>query len=123
MSILLNTKPSPNVVIAKAVLNAAKQLGLSDTELGAVLGVDRTAISKLRAKPSIKPDSKKGELALLLVRVARALFALVGGDGDWIIHFMRTSNKVTGGIPAEQVQNIAGLMTVLQFLDAIRSKV
>ncbi|MBK9468295.1 MAG: DUF2384 domain-containing protein, partial [Gammaproteobacteria bacterium] len=58
-----------------------------------------------------------------LVRLARALFALTGGDQDWIRHFMRTPNKVTGGIPARQIESIQGLVTVLQFVDAIRGKV
>ncbi len=36
---------------------------------------------------------------------------------------MRSPNKVTQGIPAEQITSIRGLVTVLQFVDAIRGKV
>ena len=107
-------KPVPEAVLAKAVLNAAAELGLKQAELAAVLGMHRN--------PSLDPDSKQGELALMLVRVARALFALTGGDEDWIRHFMRTSNKVTGGVPAEQIKSVEGLVSVLQFVDAIRGK-
>ncbi|TVQ68528.1 MAG: DUF2384 domain-containing protein, partial [Chromatiaceae bacterium] len=57
------------------------------------------------------------------IRLARALFALTGGDEDWVRHFVRSPNKVTGGIPAEQIETIQGLMSVLQFVDAIRGKV
>ena len=116
-------EPAPEVVLAKAVLNAAAQLGLKQADLAAVLGMPRTAISRLKQNPSLSPRSKEGELALLLVRLARALFALTGGDQDWIRHFMRTPNKVTGGIPARQIESIQGLVTVLQFVDAIRGKV
>ena len=35
---------------------------------------------------------------------------------------MRTPNKVTGGVPAEQIKSVEGLVTVLQFVDAIRGK-
>jgi hypothetical protein len=42
-----------------------------------------------------QPDSKQGELALLLIRAARALFALAGGDEVWIRHFMRSPNHLT----------------------------
>jgi hypothetical protein len=42
-----------------------------------------------------QPDSKQGELALMLIRAARALFALTGGDEDWIRHFMRSPNHLT----------------------------
>lgn len=36
---------------------------------------------------------------------------------------MNTPNRVTGGIPVQQIETISGLVTVLQFVDAIRGKV
>ena len=84
-------QPEPEAVLAKAVLNASLQLGLKQADLAAVLGIHRTAVSRLKSLPSLDPKSKQGELALLLIRVARALFALTGGDNDWIQHFMPTS--------------------------------
>ena len=121
--VIEEVKPDLEAVLAKATLNAADQLGLKQSELAAVLGLHRTAISRLKQNPSLDPASKQGELALLLIRIARALYALTGGDRDWIRHFMNTHNKVTGGVPAEQIASIQGLMTVLQFVDAIRSKI
>ncbi|VAW84629.1 hypothetical protein MNBD_GAMMA18-2069 [hydrothermal vent metagenome] len=123
MSALEQHAPQPEAVLAKAVLNASLQLGLKQADLAAVLGIHRTAVSRLKSLPSLDPKSKQGELALLLIRVARALFALTGGDNDWIQHFMQTSNKVTGGVPAEQIKSIQGLMRVLQFVDGVRGKV
>ncbi len=123
MTALQQPKPVPEAVLAKAVLRAAEQLGLKQAELAAVLGMHRTAISRLKTTSSLDPDSKQGELALLLLRLARALFALTGGDQEWIRHFMRTPNKITGGIPAVQIETIQGMTTVLQFVDAIRGKV
>jgi len=123
MSALVQPRPTQETVLAKAVLNAAEQLGLKQAELAAVLGVHRTAISRLKQNKSLDPLSKQGEIALLVVRIARALFALTGGDSEWIKHFMHTHNKVTGDIPAKQIQSIQGLMTVVQFVDAIRGKV
>ena len=118
----LHITADPQLVLAKAVLNAADQLGLKQADLAAVLGVHRTAVSRLKQNPTLDPQSKQGELALLLIRVARALYSLAGGDPDWIKHFMHSPNKVTGGIPAQQVQSIQGLMQVLQFVDAMRGK-
>ncbi|HSB95261.1 MAG TPA: antitoxin Xre-like helix-turn-helix domain-containing protein [Spongiibacteraceae bacterium] len=123
MSALEHTKPAPSSVLAKAALKAAEQLGLKQAELAAVLGVHRTAISRLKQNPDLNPTSKEGELALLLIRLARALFALTGGDKDWIQHFMNSPNKVTGGVPAQQIARIEGLIRVLQFVDAVRGKV
>lgn len=123
MSALKHIRPTQTSVLAKALLNASEQLGLKQVELAAVLGVHRTAISRLKQNQSLDPLSKQGEIALLVVRIARALFALTGGDLEWIKHFMRTHNNVTGDIPAKQIQSIQGLMTVVQFVDAIRGKV
>jgi hypothetical protein len=123
MSALAQVNPNPAAVLAKAVMNAADQLGLKQAELAAVLGMHRTAISRLKQNPNLEPTSKQGELALLLIRIARALFALTGGDKDWIKHFMHSPNHVTGGVPAQQITSIQGLIHVLQFVDALRGKI
>jgi len=123
MSAQPTTIPDKSSVLSIAVLKAANEIGLSQTELGAVLGVHRSAVSRLKRKPNIDPESKQGELALLLIRIARALFALTGGDREWMAHFMRTKNAATQGVPVEQVTSIQGLITVLNFVDAIRGKI
>ena len=106
-------------MLTKALLNAGKALGLTQAQLGQVIGKDRTAISR----GGVDPDSKAGELALLLIRVYRALYVLVGGDVTAMQHWMRTENLHTGGIPLEQLRTIQGLVQVLEYLDAMRGKV
>ena len=123
MSIAEKNKAHPDIVLAKAIVNASKQLGLKQAEIASALGMHRTAFSKLNRNPSLEPTSKQGELALIVIRIARALFALTGGDETWIKRFMHSQNTMTGGIPAEQISTIQGLMTVLRFVDAIRGKV
>lgn len=122
MSAHTETQPQPEAVLAKAVLRAADQLGLKQAELARALGVHRTAISRLKQSASLDPTSKTGELALLLIRVARSLSALTGGDPVWIRHFMRAPNRLSGGVPAQQIETIQGLVTVLQLVDALRGK-
>lgn len=122
MSTLEHASPTQQAVLAKALLSASEQLGLKQAELASVLGVHRTAISRLKQKQALDPLSKQGEIALFVIRIARALFALTGGDAEWIKHFMRTHNTVTGAVPAKQITSIQGLMTVAQFVDAIRGK-
>ena len=123
MSVQPEQRPDPAAVLCKALFNAADQLTLKQEELGKVIGSNRTSVSRLKQKGSLDPASKQGELALLLIRAARALFALAGGDQDWITHFMRSPNRITGGVPAEQIQSVQGLMRVVMYLDAIRGKV
>ena len=105
-------------VLAEALINAGKHLGLNQAELGEIIGKDRTAIGRGR----IDPASKAGELALLFIRCYRALYVLVGANPQQMRHWMQTENLHTGGIPAEQVKTVQGLTTVLEYLDAMRGK-
>lgn len=118
MSLALAQDSDRASVLAEALANAGRQLGMSQAELGEVVGKDRSAISRGR----IDPDSKAGELALLLIRCYRALYVLVGGDAAHMRHWMQTENRHTGGVPAEQVKTVQGLITVLEYLDAMRGK-
>ena len=91
---------------------------MSQTELGKVIGKDRTSISR-----GLDPISKGGELALLLIHCYRNLHVLVGGKPEDIIHWMQTDNHHTSGLPIEQVLTVQGLCRVLDYLDAMRGKV
>ncbi len=105
-------------VLKKALLNAGRALGLTQAELAAAIGKDRSTLARGR----IDPDSKTGELALLLIRCYRSLYALMGGDQEHMRHWMHTQNLHTGGVPAEQIRSVQGLMQVLLYLDAIRGR-
>lgn len=112
------TQADARIVLTEALLNAGKGLGLSQAELGQVIGKDRTSISR-----GISENSKAGELALLFIRCYRSLYVLVGGDIGDMKHWMHTNNLHTGGVPAEQVKTVAGLTRVVDYLDALRGKV
>ena len=74
--------PAPASVLSKAVVRAAEHLQLSRAALGRVLGLSAASVSRLRqGKVRLLPDSKAGELGLLLVRLFRSLDSIVG-DGE-----------------------------------------
>ncbi|MFK7853738.1 MAG: antitoxin Xre/MbcA/ParS toxin-binding domain-containing protein [Granulosicoccus sp.] len=106
-----------NLVLAEATLAASEALGLSKSSLSRVIGKDRS-----RLKQGIRIDSKPGELAMLLIRCYRGLYALVDGDESVMRHWMSTYNHGTVGIPCEQIETVQGLSQVLAYLDAIRGK-
>ena len=118
MRTLQATVSDERSVLSKALINTGRELGLSQTELGKIIGKDRTSINR-----GIEPQTKSGELALMLVRCYRSLHVLTGGLTADMKHWMHTLNHHTGGIPAEQVQTIPGLNHVLEYLDAMRGKV
>lgn len=113
------TNLDERAVLGEALVQAGKALGLTQAALATVVGKDRTAVSRAR----IDPGSKAGELALMLIRCYRALYVLVGGDPAQMRHWMHTRNRHTGGVPADQIRSVAGLVRVTAYLDAIRAKV
>ncbi len=118
MALAFHPKADKASVLVEALQNAGKQLNLKQSELGRIIGKDRSAVSR----GQIDPSSKAGELALLFIRCYRALYALTGGSIKQMRHWMKTENHHTGGIPAEQIKSVQGLVTVLRYLDAIRGK-
>jgi hypothetical protein len=112
-------KPDEATTLAKALINAGKALGLTQEDLGRIVGRDRTAIHR----SGVDPRSKAGELALLLVRLYRSLHVLVGGKQADVRHWMHTPNRHTGGVPAEQIKTVSGLSRVVGYLDAMRGKI
>lgn len=113
------SQPEPNRVLATAVLRASERMGLTRTELASVVGRDRSSISR----SGIDPESKAGELAKLLIRCYRALAVMVDDNPEQVRQWLATPNRHTGGVPAKQMQTVAGLVAVSEYLDAIRGKV
>lgn len=122
MSALIRPVADADAVLAKALLNTREQLGLTQQELADIVGVHRTAISRW-ADSGLRPQSKSGELALLLIRAYRALFALFGGNQEDMRHFLRTENRHLAGVPLVLMGQVQGLVHVVEYLDAIRGKV
>jgi hypothetical protein len=100
--------------ILEAFGNAAHQLGVHVSDLGALIGADLTT------RGGIDPNSAAGELALLFIRCYQNLYVLMGGDSAQMMHWMHTENRHTRGVPAEQVKSAEGLAAVVEYLDAIR---
>lgn len=118
MQSLEKPQAEKKAVLAKALISAGKSLGLTQDEVGVVIGRDRSSLSR-----GIEPDTKSGELALMLIRCYRSLYAMVGGDNETMKHWMRTPNNYFNAVPAEQIKSISGLVAVVDYLDAIRGKV
>src|SRR6267378_484855 len=114
--------PAPDAVLTKALLRAAGLLGLSSAVLARILGVSEASVSRLTSGArTVEPQSKEGELALLLVRVYRSLDALVGTDAAQRKAWLHGHNRALNNRPAELIQGAAGLVTVLAYLDAMRA--
>jgi hypothetical protein len=112
----------PADVLRKAVLSASTRLGLRQRDLAGVLGASEASVSRLLRGRGIAPQSKEGELALLFLRVYRSLDALVGGDDVQARAWLHATNDHLGGVPADRLMQVEGLVDVAQYLDAMRGR-
>ena len=114
--------PAPDVVLTKALLRATELLGLSSAVLARVLGVSEASVSRLTSGArTVDPQSKEGELALLLVRVYRSLDALVGTDATQRHAWLHGHNRALNARPIDLIQRADGLVNVVAYLDAMRA--
>lgn len=115
-------QPDRGTVLAKATVRAAMLLGLSGVALARVLGLSEPTVSRLlRGDRALAPDSKEGELAALLVRVYRSLDAVVGNDDSKRAAWLASHNHALGGTPRDLIQSAHGLVSTLNYLDAMRA--
>lgn len=124
MPILTSELAAPNAdaVVAKATLSAAARLGLTNRHLAAVLGLSEASVSRLQRGRGVDPESKEGELALMFVRLFRSLDALMGGRDAQSRDWLHAMNDHLGGVPAERIRTVEGLVDVVQYLDAMRGR-
>jgi len=114
--------PEPAPVLAKALLAAAGRIGIRNKQLAAIIGSSEASVSRLQHGRGLDPDTKEGELALLILRLYRSLDALVGGDDAKARDWLHSENAHLTGIPAERIRTVEGLVDVVQYLDAMRGR-
>jgi len=109
-------RPDGASVLTRATLRAAERLGVGRPALARVLGASEATISRLaRGGALLDPATKRGEVALLLVRLYRSLDALVGGDDAKARAWLHADNVHLRGVPAERITSIEGLVDVVQY--------
>ena len=115
---------SQGAVVTKATLRAAGHLGVSNKTLGKIIGVSEATVSRMGSGTyALSSGDKPFELAVLFVRLFRALDAMVGGDETAASAWLKSENLALGGAPLLLVQSVSGLVHVLSYLDARRALV
>jgi hypothetical protein len=116
------TAASNREVATRAALRAAGRLGLSNKAFGRIIGVSEATVSRMGSGSySLAPGDKPFELAMLFVRLFRALDAITGGDEAVASAWLRNENVALGGTPLALIQSVSGLVHVLGYLDARRA--
>ncbi len=103
-------------LVAEACGRSAQILGLSRQELGTVVGKHPTSIDH----SDLDPQTKEGELALLLLEVHRSLHILCGGDQSLVRHWIEQPNRhLNDQSPRLLLARIEGLNRVAGYLEAL----
>ena len=120
---LAQTAVEDQALVTRAALNAATELAINNRQLSALLGVSTSKLDRARAERT-SFSGKDLELALLLIRIYRALYAILGGDKAQMRHWLDTPNHhLQEQAPVEQMQRLEGIVMVMRYLDAMRGRV
>jgi len=115
---------SEGAVITKAVLRAATRLGVSNKALAGIIGLSEASVSRMGSGTyTLAPGDKAFDLAVLFVRLFRALDAIVHGDEAVARAWLRNENAALGGEPLTLIQSVPGLVHAVSYLDARRALV
>jgi hypothetical protein len=109
-------------VMTKAVLRAAERLGVPNKVLARVIGLSEASVSRMGSGAYLlTPGDKPFELAVLFVRLYRALDAIVEGEDAVARAWVRSPNAALGETPMALMQTVPGLVHTLAYLDARRA--
>jgi hypothetical protein len=116
-------QPDSREVLTKAVINAARALGVSQAKVASTLGVsDPTASRMFGGRYLLDPQRKEWELAALFVRVFRSLDSIVASD-EKARAWLNSDNRALGARPVDLLPRAEGLIRVLLYLDAARGRI
>lgn len=119
----VTTDIDDDLLVTRALLQARESLGLTLAELAAIVGVSVPAMKSYSRGAAVIRSPKVQELALGLIRVYRALYAIVGGDPAQMRHWMTTPNgHFRDQRPAERARSYHGLAELNVYLDAMRGR-
>ena len=123
MKTSLKSEHQKELVLTKAILNLATFYDLTGKDLCHIIGISESTVTRLnQGKTFLSPSTKEGEIALLLLRVYRGLNSLIGNNHHKAKLWLNSDNKYFNKKPIEQLKSIAGLVEVVNYIDAMRGK-
>jgi len=112
----MNKSTNKSTILLEAINNAAGICGVSKTELTNIIGLSgRENIVRL--------TKEQNDRAILFIRLHELLYCQFSGNTEQIQLWLRGHNKGTDGVPAEQIKNREGLVTVIEYLNHYVNKV
>jgi DNA-directed RNA polymerase specialized sigma54-like protein len=111
-------------VLTKATVRAAQKLGLKNRTLASVIGLSEPTISRMTKHEFLLSRGDKAfELSVLFVRMFRSLDAISNGDEQVAQSWLNNQNTALRDQPINLIQNVSGLVNVVQYLDTRRARI
>lgn len=108
--------------LTAATLHAATLLDISQADLGKILGLSPATVSRMaNQRYFLEPTSKEWQLATLFIRLFRSLDSITGGRDELSRQWLSSHNRGLSATPLSLLADVAGLVTVVQYLDASRA--
>jgi putative toxin-antitoxin system antitoxin component (TIGR02293 family) len=123
--LVTRSHPQEAQVLSKALVRAAEFLGLKQAEVGDIIGVSASFVSRMRdEKALLEPNSKPFQLAALLLRAWRSLDAIMGSHDETSRTWLRSPNHgLDEARPIDLLKTPQGLVRVCDYLDSRRGRV
>ena len=117
--------PERRRVLTGATLKAADLLEIPQTSLAKLLGISAPQVSRMRQGAYLLDESRKEwELAALFLRMYRALDSITVNRFDEARAWLNSSNRgLNGEKPVALITSAAGLVRVVDYLDAARARI
>jgi uncharacterized protein (DUF2384 family) len=100
-------------------LNMARFYHWTGKELSLLTGLSESTISRVnQGKRYLLPNSKEGEIVLLLLRIFQCLNVVVGNQHQKALTWLHAKNQAFNyQRPIDCMKNIVGLVNVFHFLE------
>lgn len=110
-------------IVSKALLRAARDLSLNGIALSQIIGLSTATISRVRSGTyKIAPGSKSYEMALMVVRIHKALMVIMDGDILAAREWMKTPAPELKIEPREKMKDIRGLVSVMVYTEMRKAR-
>jgi putative toxin-antitoxin system antitoxin component (TIGR02293 family) len=120
-----DAKAADAKILTAALVKAADLLQMSQSELGQVIGVSASTVSRMKdAAIHLDPASKPFQLAALFLRAWRSLDAILGSHDGPARVWLRSPNTGLGDArPIDLIMRPEGLVRVCDYLDSRRGRI
>lgn len=123
MELSKNPRHEEEIILSKALIKLCSFYHFSGKELASIIGISEASATRLhQGKKLISPKTKEGELVLLLIRIYRSLNALLSNNHEKAKAWLYSHNTYFQNTPINAMKTIPGLVSVINYLDAMRGK-